>query len=151
MHGHCHHKAIATIEDEEELLKRTGAHVDLLDSGCCGMAGSFGFEAKHYDVSTKVGELVLLPAVRQASIDTLIVADGFSCREQIEQATGRRAVHLAQALQAAVRARHTVDGEPAEDAVLPSRAPKMLPREVAAAAVLLGVGATLAALVLRRR
>jgi FAD/FMN-containing dehydrogenase/Fe-S oxidoreductase len=151
VHGHCHHKAIATIDDEEELLKRTGAGVNVLDSGCCGMAGSFGFEAKHYDVSMSVGDLVLLPAVRDAAIDTLIVADGFSCREQIEQATGRRAVHLAQALQAALHQR-TVDGAPAEDALLPPRAPKtLLPREAAAAAVLLGVGATLAALVLRRR
>jgi len=151
VHGHCHHKAVAAIEDESEVLKRTGACVDLLDSGCCGMAGSFGFEATHYDVSASVGELVLLPAVRNAAIDTLIVADGFSCREQIEQATGRRAVHLAQALQAALHGR-TADGAPVEDALLPPRAPKtLLPREAAAAAVLLGVGAILTAAVVRRR
>ena len=64
------------------------------------MAGSFGFETEHYDLSMQVGELVLLPAVRRASAETLIVADGFSCREQIRQATGRRAVHLAEALRA---------------------------------------------------
>ena len=64
------------------------------------MAGSFGFESEHYDLSMQVGELVLLPAVRRASAETLIVADGFSCREQIRQATGRRAVHLAEALRA---------------------------------------------------
>ena len=67
------------------------------------MAGSFGFEATHYDVSMQVGELVLLPAVRRSGPETLIVADGFSCREQIEQATGRHAVHLAEALRMGVR------------------------------------------------
>ena len=98
LHGHCHHKAVATMDDERALLDATGASVDALDSGCCGMAGSFGFEADHYQLSVDVGELVLLPAVRRASADTLIVADGFSCREQIAQTTNRRAVHLAEAL-----------------------------------------------------
>jgi Fe-S oxidoreductase len=73
--------------------------------GCCGMAGSFGFEAHKYDVSIAIGELELLPAVRQASLETLIIADGFSCREQISQCTGRRALHLAEALKMAL---HTV-------------------------------------------
>jgi len=103
LHGHCHHKAIAKLDDEEALLRSAGADVETLDSGCCGMAGSFGFEAEHYDVSMKVGELVLLPAVRAAAADTVIVADGFSCREQIAQATSRHAVHVAQALQMALR------------------------------------------------
>jgi len=98
LHGHCHHKALAKLDDEEAVLRATGADLETLDSGCCGMAGSFGFEADHYDVSMKVGELVLLPAVRRAPADTIIVADGFSCREQISQATGRHAVHLAEAL-----------------------------------------------------
>src|SRR5262245_46296571 len=98
LHGHCHHKAVAKLDEEEALLRATGAAVETLDSGCCGMAGSFGFEADHYELSLQVGELALLPAVRRASPDTLIVADGFSCREQIRQATGRRAVHLAEAL-----------------------------------------------------
>ena len=74
----------------------------MLDSGCCGMAGSFGFEAGHYDVSVAVGERVLLPAVRQAADDTLIIADGFSCREQIAGLTGRGALHLAQVIQMAL-------------------------------------------------
>jgi Fe-S oxidoreductase len=100
LHGHCHHKAVAKIDDEEAVLRAAGATVETLDSGCCGMAGSFGFETEHYDLSMQVGELVLLPAVRRASSETLIVADGFSCREQIRQATGRRAVHLAEALRA---------------------------------------------------
>jgi Fe-S oxidoreductase len=102
LHGHCHHQAIATLSDEEALLRDMGADLESLDSGCCGMAGSFGFEADHFEVSQQVGELVLLPAVRRAAADTLIVADGFSCREQIAQGTSRRAVHLADALRLAI-------------------------------------------------
>jgi hypothetical protein len=111
------------------------------------MAGSFGFEADHHDVSMKVGELVLLPAVRRAPADTLIVADGFSCREQVEQATGRRAVHLAHALHAAMRSRGAAPGGPVEDVVLPPRPREVFPRELAAAA-LIGLGVTLGALAL---
>ena len=103
LHGHCHHKAVATLDDEEALLRATGAELETLDSGCCGMAGSFGFEAGHFDLSMQVGELVLLPAVRRAPPEALIVADGFSCREQIRQATGRRAVHIAEALRHEVK------------------------------------------------
>ena len=98
LHGHCHHKAVAKLDDEEALLRACGADVETIDSGCCGMAGSFGFEEEHYELSLQVGELSLLPAVRRASPDTVIVANGFSCREQIRQATGRNAVHLAEAL-----------------------------------------------------
>jgi Fe-S oxidoreductase len=142
LHGHCHHKAIATLDAEESLLRKMGADVEALDSGCCGMAGSFGFEAEHYDVSMKVGELTLLPAVRRAGADTLIVADGFSCREQIAQATGRRAVHLADALQFAATGRAGIrEGERVEDAVLPPRQASPASRELAAAAlVAVGVG-----------
>src|SRR5206468_12865518 len=103
LHGHCHHKALAGLGDEEAILREAGADLETIDSGCCGMAGSFGFEADKYDISIEVGELVLLPAVRRAAPDTIIVADGFSCREQIRQATGRRAVHLAEALQKGLR------------------------------------------------
>jgi FAD/FMN-containing dehydrogenase/Fe-S oxidoreductase len=141
LHGHCHHKAVAKLDAEEAILRGMGVELDALDSGCCGMAGSFGFEAQHYDVSMKVGELVLLPAVRQASPDTLIVADGFSCREQIAQATSRRAVHLAEALQMAASPRAARDGEPVEDAVLPPRMPENAGRELAAAALIVaGIG-----------
>ncbi len=101
VHGHCHHKAVMKMDAEESVLKRMGVDYTLLDSGCCGMAGSFGFERDHYDVSMQVGELVLLPAVRDARRDTVIVADGFSCRTQIAQATGRRAVHLAELIEMA--------------------------------------------------
>jgi Fe-S oxidoreductase len=98
LHGHCHHKSIMKMSDEEALLARTGASLQSLDSGCCGMAGSFGFDRHKYDVSIGAAERVLLPAVRSASADTLIVSDGFSCREQIAQTTGRQALHLADVL-----------------------------------------------------
>jgi FAD/FMN-containing dehydrogenase/Fe-S oxidoreductase len=102
LHGHCHHKAIMKMTDEEALLRRTGSDVKTLDAGCCGMAGPFGFAREKYAVSQAIGERVLLPAVRQAEPNTLIVSDGFSCREQIFQATGREAVHLAEVLQSAM-------------------------------------------------
>jgi FAD/FMN-containing dehydrogenase/Fe-S oxidoreductase len=99
LHGHCHHKSIMGMGDEESLLRKTGANLQSIDSGCCGMAGPFGFEKDKYEVSQAVGERVLLPAVRNTPDSALIVSDGFSCREQILQATGRRAIHLAEALQ----------------------------------------------------
>jgi Fe-S oxidoreductase len=101
LHGHCHHAALAKLDDEAALLRKTGASVEALDAGCCGMAGAFGFEAEKHAVSQAIGERVLLPAVRRAEPDTVIVSDGFSCREQIYQATGRRAIHLAEVLQLA--------------------------------------------------
>jgi FAD/FMN-containing dehydrogenase/Fe-S oxidoreductase len=99
LHGHCHHKALMKMTDEESLLRKMGADVESTDAGCCGMAGPFGFLEDKFAVSQAVGERVLLPAVRRAPPDTLIVSDGFSCQEQILQATGRRAVHLAEAMQ----------------------------------------------------
>jgi Fe-S oxidoreductase len=98
VHMHCHHRAIFNMKDEVAALTATGGDVKVLDSGCCGMAGPFGFEKKSYDVSQTLGERVLLPAVRAAAPGTVIVADGFSCREQIAQNTGKRAVHLAEVL-----------------------------------------------------
>ncbi len=103
VHGHCHHKSVLKFDSEHELLKRTGLDFQVIDSGCCGMAGSFGFEAGKYDVSVKIGERVLLPAVRNALPDTLIIADGFSCFQQIEGLTGRKALHIAEVLQMAIR------------------------------------------------
>ena len=98
VHGHCHQKAIMTMKDEMRLLQATGAKVEMLDSGCCGMAGPFGFEADKFDVSQKLAERVLLPAIRAAGPNDLLVSNGFSCREQIKQNTPRHAVHLAEVL-----------------------------------------------------
>ncbi len=103
LHGHCHHKSIMKMTAEETLLRRLGIDFTAPAPGCCGMAGSFGFHAQHYDVSQVIGELELLPAVRQAPNDWLIIADGFSCREQIAQNTPRRALHVAEVLQMALQ------------------------------------------------
>ncbi|HEY8713754.1 MAG TPA: FAD-linked oxidase C-terminal domain-containing protein [Candidatus Acidoferrum sp.] len=98
VHGHCHHKALMKMTDEEALLRKTGAEISAPDTGCCGMAGAFGFEKEKFAISQHIGERVLLPAVRKEAPDTLLVADGFSCREQITQATGRSTLHLAEVL-----------------------------------------------------
>jgi Fe-S oxidoreductase len=104
LHGHCHHKAIMKMDTEEGVLKKMKVELETPDTGCCGMAGGFGYESgEHYEVSIKAGERILLPAVRHAKKDTIILADGFSCREQIEQETGRKGMHLAQILQMALR------------------------------------------------
>ena len=96
--AHCHHRSQSGMRDEMEILRATGGDAELLDSGCCGMAGPFGFEKEKFAVSQKIGERVLLPAVRAAEESTVIVADGFSCREQITQNTSRTALHLAELL-----------------------------------------------------
>ena len=103
LHGHCHHKSLMKMEDEESLLRKMGADLQSPDSGCCGMAGPFGFEKDKYAVSQQIGERLLLPAIRQADPDTLIVSDGFSCREQIFQSTGRKALHLAEVIHLAAK------------------------------------------------
>ena len=103
VHGHCHHKSILKFDDEESVLKKTGLDYRILDSGCCGMAGAFGFESDHYQVGIQCGERVLLPEVRSAPRDALIVSDGFSCREQIRQQTDRQGLHLSQVLQMALK------------------------------------------------
>jgi Fe-S oxidoreductase len=104
LHGHCHQKALLGMEHEHSMLSKLGLELTVPDSGCCGMAGSFGFEAgERYDVSVRCGERVLLPAVRGTAGNTLIIADGFSCREQIRQGTRREALHSAQVLQMALR------------------------------------------------
>lgn len=98
VHVHCHHRGVLGTGAEEAVLDRMGLDANILDSGCCGMAGAFGFEAEHVAISQAVGERVLLPAVRSAPGDTLVITNGFSCREQIAQGTGRRALHLAEVL-----------------------------------------------------
>jgi len=106
VHGHCHHKSVMRMTDEESVLRKMGIDFHSPAPGCCGMAGSFGFEADKYETSIAIGELELLPAVRKADPDCLVIADGFSCREQIAQCTSRRALHLAQVIQLATRAPH---------------------------------------------
>jgi Fe-S oxidoreductase len=100
---HCHQHAVLGFDADRSLMTAAGIAATVPDSGCCGLAGNFGFERGHYEVSAAVGERVLLPAVRAASSDTAIVADGFSCRTQIAHGTSRQPVHLAQVLAAALR------------------------------------------------
>ncbi|HXC43094.1 MAG TPA: FAD-linked oxidase C-terminal domain-containing protein [Candidatus Dormibacteraeota bacterium] len=102
LHGHCHHKSIMKMTAEEAVLHRLGIDFQSPAPGCCGMAGSFGFEAEKYEISVAIGELELLPAVRKAPANWLVIADGFSCREQIAQSTNRQALHLAEVLQMAL-------------------------------------------------
>ncbi len=102
LHGHCHQKSLMKMASEEAVLTRLGVDFQSPAPGCCGMAGSFGFERDKYDISIAIGELELMPAVRQAPSDWLVIADGFSCREQIAQGSGRHALHLAEVLQMAL-------------------------------------------------
>ncbi|KVN34901.1 dimethylmenaquinone methyltransferase [Burkholderia stagnalis] len=102
VHGHCHQKSLFGMKGETALLDKLGVRWTLLDTGCCGMSGSFGFNDAHYDLSMKIGEGKLLPLVRQASDDAIVVTNGFSCREQIEQGAGRTPLHIAQLAQRAL-------------------------------------------------
>ena len=103
VHGHCHQKAFATMSAMQQTLELIpDLEVEVIDSGCCGMAGAFGFEASHYELSMKMAELDLLPAVRTAADDTLLVANGTSCRHQIEDGADRAARHIACILQDAL-------------------------------------------------
>jgi Fe-S oxidoreductase len=96
--GHCHHKAVMRMKEEQSLMDKMQLDHRILESGCCGMAGSFGYEKDKYEVSVACGERSLLPEVRKAAVSTIIVADGFSCKEQIAQHTNRHALHLAEVL-----------------------------------------------------
>jgi Fe-S oxidoreductase len=103
VHGHCHQKSVLKMTDEEAVLRRLGVDYEMPSPGCCGMAGAFGFEKERYPVSIAIGELELLPAVRNTPADWLIIANGFSCREQIQQCTGRHALHVAEVIQMALK------------------------------------------------
>lgn len=102
--GHCHHKAVMRMKDEESLMKKAQLDHRILESGCCGMAGAFGYEKDKYQVSVACAERSLLPEVRKAPISTIIMADGFSCKEQIAQETNRHALHLAEVLRLGLEA-----------------------------------------------
>ena len=155
---HCHHYAVMGFEEDQKLLQRLGLEVEVLDAGCCGMAGSFGFEpGDHYDIAVKEGERVLLPRVRAAPPGTLVLADGFSCRTQIEQGSDRRALHLAEVLRLAMRAEQgeapatAVPAELANDALDAGvNGHRPATRRVVAAASAAGAAA-LAAYGMRRR
>lgn len=97
VHGHCHHKAIIGMGAEMELLRQLGVEAKAIDSGCCGMAGSVGFRPETYALSVKAAELDLLPAVRDAGADEMIITSGFSCREQVDQLSPRKGIHVAEA------------------------------------------------------
>jgi Fe-S oxidoreductase len=106
LHGHCHQKALGTMPAVVAALQLVpGLSVKTIESSCCGMAGAFGYQEDHYEVSMRMAERSLLPAVRGAPAEALIVADGTSCRHQIEDGAGRRAVHVARVLEAALEAR----------------------------------------------
>jgi FAD/FMN-containing dehydrogenase/Fe-S oxidoreductase len=133
-HAHCHHKAVMDARDETNLLERLGLVLETPDTGCCGMAGAFGFERDKYDLSMACGERVLLPAVRGAGRGELVIADGFSCREQIAQGTGRRALHTAQVLELALDGGAGPLPEPPERRVPGPRGGRRWPWLLAAAA-----------------
>jgi FAD/FMN-containing dehydrogenase/Fe-S oxidoreductase len=108
--GHCHHQAIMRMDDEKQVMDKMGLEYEILTSGCCGMAGSFGYEADKYDVSVACGEHALLPRVRKTGLRSIVMADGFSCKEQIAQETPRHGLHLAEVIQMALR--HGKHGPP---------------------------------------
>jgi FAD/FMN-containing dehydrogenase/Fe-S oxidoreductase len=141
--GHCHHRATGGMDAEHSLLKRMGVEIEPVNGGCCGLAGSWGFEPGHYDVSMASGELALLPAVRRAEANTIVVADGFSCQTQIGQSdAGRQALHVAQLMQMAREhgpAGYT-GGRP-EEAFADGRPRPPAPRRAVRLSLLSGAGA----------
>ncbi|MEW4571396.1 FAD-linked oxidase C-terminal domain-containing protein [Tautonia sp. JC769] len=146
LHGHCHHEAIMGLEPEMEILGRAGLDFDRLDSGCCGLAGSFGYEPEKYEVSVGAGERVLAPTVREADPMDLVIADGFSCRQQVAHLTDRGALHTAQVLQMALHEGPTGSRRPfPEQAYEPlgrwNPTPPWAPMAVAAGAALMFGGA----------
>lgn len=144
--GHCHHKAVMRMKEEKSLMDKMELDHRVLESGCCGMAGAFGYEEDKYEVSVACGERALLPEVRKAALSTIIVADGFSCKEQIAQETNRHALHLAEVLRLGLN-----DNQKPEPLMYPEDY-FVQPRKDAQkasmvrAAVLSGVAATLGAL-----
>jgi Fe-S oxidoreductase len=103
LHGHCHQKAFAVMPAVQQVLKLVpGLNVETIESSCCGMAGAFGYEAEHYEVSMKMAEAALLPAIRKADADAILVADGTSCRHQIHDGANREAVHVVRVLEMAL-------------------------------------------------
>jgi FAD/FMN-containing dehydrogenase/Fe-S oxidoreductase len=154
VHFHCHQRATSDTDCDRQVLERAGLDYEVLETGCCGLAGSFGYErGERYDVSIKAAERVLLPAVRDASPHALVMTDGFSCRSQIEHGSDRSALHLAQTLQMALR--EGPNGPPHERpeeryAQPPATGNGASSRAAAAAGVIAAVGAVTALAHLRR-
>jgi Fe-S oxidoreductase len=102
VHPHCQGKAIVGMAGEQQLMEKLGADYEILDTACCGLAGSFGFEDEHYDLSMQVGEHKFYPTMRNAEKDTILAADGFSCKTQLEHGTDRGALHISQVIKMAM-------------------------------------------------
>jgi FAD/FMN-containing dehydrogenase/Fe-S oxidoreductase len=134
--GHCHQRATGGVDPEKDVLSRMGAEVEPVSGGCCGLAGSWGFESGKYDISVECGEKALLPAVRRAPRHTAIVANGFSCQTQIEEAgTGRRALHLAEVMKLAREGHQPDPLRPAEERLDRRRPAPPAPVRVARTAI----------------
>jgi hypothetical protein len=158
VHGHCHQKALETLNDKEfgklraekEIFENIGLESKYPEDGCCGMAGAFGYEKQngHYQVGIAVGERILLPQVRKAADDELIIADGFSCQEQIGQQTNRAAMHTAQVLQLAIHKNHrTAFGHPESRMIIERKRNQRLAMTRTAAIIGIGVLATFVAVI----
>jgi len=142
--GHCHHKAIMRLKEERALMDKAGLDYQVLESGCCGMAGSFGYEQDKYKVSIDCGERALLPEVRKTGISTIVIADGFSCKEQIAQQTSRHALHLAEVLQMGLQPEKETHMYPERSFVEPRKAAQkrsMIKAGIIAGAVLAAASA----------
>jgi FAD/FMN-containing dehydrogenase/Fe-S oxidoreductase len=148
---HCHQHAVTKFDADRELMRRAGLDADVLDEGCCGLAGNFGFERGHRELSMAVGELGVLPAVRRTAPSALVLADGFSCRTQIEQGgTGRRALHLAEALALGLDGGYPPADHPEKAAARPA-APSLSATRLVTASAVAAAGVTGCALVRRLR
>ncbi|HET7589673.1 MAG TPA: FAD-linked oxidase C-terminal domain-containing protein [Solirubrobacterales bacterium] len=153
VHGHCHHEAVMGMSAEKELYEKMGLDFEVLDSGCCGLAGSFGFERDHDEISREIGEQRLMPMVRAAPDEAILVADGFSCKTQIETMSERRALHTAQVLRLAAQQGAASEPGPRPEEGFPDvvlEDPAGRGREAAVLGGVLAAGAGLAATALLR-
>jgi FAD/FMN-containing dehydrogenase/Fe-S oxidoreductase len=144
VHGHCHHKSVLGFDSEIAVLESTGLSVELLDSGCCGMAGPFGFQEEHYAVSQACAERVLLPAIRAAEPGTMLITSGFSCREMVEQNRLDRPLHVAEVVHMAMARAGSVPSlaRPARPPALAIPAPGVAALGAAVAGIAVGVAAS---------
>jgi Fe-S oxidoreductase len=152
LHNHCHQKAVLNPNAMRNVLTAMGIQFEEPEQGCCGMAGSFGFEAEHYDISQRLSERHLLPAARQAATERFVVAEGFSCRTQIQEATDRRPLHLAELLMMAFEAGPSApDSQYPERQYMTTQTPMLKASTVALVGGAALLGGIVAARALRRR